>query len=72
MILLISLVLFLRLFQALLILALGMMNDDKDDDVVMESPRDDCPSLNTIIVSVCMLSVCRNVPVFGMWNCVVV
>ena len=46
MILLIPLVLFLKLFQALLTLALGMMNDDNDDDVVMESPREDLPSLN--------------------------
>ena len=42
-ILLESFVLFLRLFQALLMLALDMMDDD--NDVVMESPREDFPSL---------------------------
>ena len=46
--LLVSLVLFPRLFQALLTLTLDMMDDD-DDDIVMESTREDFPSLDTIV-----------------------
>ena len=45
-ILLVLLVLFLRVFQVLLTLALDIMND-ANDDVVMESPKD-FPYLNTI------------------------
>ena len=45
---------------------------DDNDDVVMESPREDFPSLDNIIVSAktCMLS--RNVDIFAMWDSVVV
>ena len=42
------LVLFLRLFQALLMLTLDVMDHDSDD-VVMESPREDFPSLDAIV-----------------------
>ena len=42
-----SLVLFSRLFQALLTLALDMTDDD--DNIVMESPKGRLPSLNTIV-----------------------
>ena len=38
------LVLFLRLFQALLTLTLDTMDDN--DDIVMESPREDFPPLD--------------------------
>ena len=42
----ISHVLFLRLFQALLMLTLNMimMDDDNNNDIVMESPMEDFPS----------------------------
>ena len=46
--LLVLLVLFLKLFQALLTSAMDMMDDDSDD-AVMESPREDLPSLNAIV-----------------------
>ena len=46
MILLVSLVSFPRLFQALLTLTLDITDDD---DIVMESPREDLPSLDTIV-----------------------
>ena len=47
-ILLVSLVLFLRLFQALLTLTLDMTDDD--DNIVMDSPREDFSSLDTTSV----------------------
>ena len=49
---------FLRLFQELLTLAVDMMDDG--DDIVMESPREDSPSLDAIVnvsTKICMLCI---------------
>ena len=47
--LLVLLMLFPRLFQALLTLTLDMMDDNDSDDIVMESPKEDFPSLDAIV-----------------------
>ena len=59
MILMVTFGLFPRLFQALLMYmhALDMMDDD--NNVVMESPREDFPSLNTIYSKSVLKSVCE-------------
>ena len=56
--LLVLLVLLLRLFQALLTLTLDMMDDD-GNDIVMESPREDFPSLDAIHSLSVLKPVCR-------------
>ena len=73
MILLVSLVLFSRLFKALLTLAPDMM-DDGNGDMVMESLREDFPSLDTSYSNYLKPDYAkyRNVHVFVAWNSVVV